>query len=334
MGQYVRTISNSLQLGIYLKFIDTKYVLVKPWGKKTLEDHDMLKTLAWHCPNLLKIDGSIQDLSLWSQILTAVNQGGWPILQCLLRSSSKSLDIYIKSTLHLKKSLTSLSLNDKNSAFGTDLNRLKVYQELLDQISEFEHLRCLNILYYSNNQISHFESLIEDCPNLREVNITLYRLEEQNIVLDSKLLANPRSDIHKLECKWKIIDSESQLKYIMQKFPNLQNLVVTINPFKEAYNTTKICSRDSVIIFLCYTLAIPAFEVSLEVAKRDIRNAWLNLIDVNDGYKDVFIDCFPIERYSETFLLNITTASSNIRFPSHRNDTELPYTDFFQRQGI
>ncbi|KAI9363750.1 hypothetical protein BD770DRAFT_424680 [Pilaira anomala] len=168
---FVRTLSNSSQLSIYLRQIDIIYLLERDEEGKKWDKYGLLTTLLQKCPNLLQINRERtsywQDPLFFEQLSSAASQGQLSRLQRIPKSLSDSFELYFKIVLLFKTSLQYIWIDDNQYAFELDLSELKEYQTLLDQISEFKDLQFLTLDYQSNKQLSCFEALIEDIPNMK-----------------------------------------------------------------------------------------------------------------------------------------------------------------------
>lgn len=343
--KFVRAISNSPRLGRYLKKIRIYTLFKKPEMGTIWDEHNLLTALVQNCPNLSEIDGKLPDLTFWTRILYFVTKGRLSRLQLLPESDTKNLESYICTALCFKPTLASLTINDIQTSFGPDLNKLAVYQELLDEISEFTNLKTISIKYQSNNPLSYFDTLIEDCQQLKKFQINLYSSEVESAMIEPRTIINSRPDIHEFHCNWEIIDRESQLRYFMQKFTNLKSLVIS-----RFLTVSKPCPTNTVIDFLHYVLEIPFFTVTLPLKMEDLTMAWTALIDMNDSYRDIAIEygsdgdrqrkvSFWIRRTGTlnicfSYYLNYELLGENEFIEDEEEDAlELPHIDFFLKVG-
>ncbi|KAI9330243.1 hypothetical protein BD770DRAFT_432648 [Pilaira anomala] len=331
--RFARTISNSPRLGNYLKNIDTKYLFMKNIYDGTWDEHGLLSTLIQQCPNLLKLESQDLDLSFWTQLSYAATKGQLPRLRSLPSPEKENLGCYLYTALLFKASLTSLVIHDIMHCFGLDLSQLEVYQMLLDQIKEFKNLQTLDIQYQSNNKLSHFDALIENCSRLKRIRFELSPTKEQKSIIGPVKFINPRPDICELVCNWETIDNDSQMRYVRQKFPDLQKITMPVISNGSHKLIAAGYPLDAIVEFIRYILVIPEFDVNLKLRKQDLINIWPNLINIDDRFRNVTIDYLLKRCYSHKIVLNLTTKSTIVRFLTHKEDIELPHVRFFLEIG-
>ena len=68
----------------------------------------------------------------------------------------------------------------------------------LNQSREFKNLQTLTISCRSDSQLSSFDSLIDNCPRLKELDIDLIPTEEERIEIEIGAIINPNLKIQKL----------------------------------------------------------------------------------------------------------------------------------------
>ncbi|KAI9347073.1 hypothetical protein BD770DRAFT_395848 [Pilaira anomala] len=335
LEKYVRTISSSARLGSHLKSLYTEYVfLTFGMTNEKLNDHELLEVIIRQCPNILELSHWKEDVSCWEQITQAVIQGRLSHLQRLPSPTSKTLEHYLCVALLLKKTLAWLAAVDDFFDYGSDLKYSKFYQKLLDQVKEFKNMKCFDLVYESNKLLSDFDTLIEDCPNLERLSLTFCPSKEERRILSEpkKAIVIPRPDICELRCEWWIIESENQIRYLMQKFPKLRWLYVMFGEFGRRTGVTR-CPLNVLLEFLHYVIAIPKFFVEVEVRRHDLANIWNNLIDADDRFKDVAIDYFTNFQSRDINNLKLTTKLSTIHFALNIRDIESPQIMFFSEVG-
>ncbi|KAI9356099.1 hypothetical protein BD770DRAFT_444349 [Pilaira anomala] len=330
---FVRTLVNSSRLGSNVKIVNTRE-LFKTKENNFWDEHGLLSALIRHCPNLLDLICWEQGSTFWTQLLIAASCGQLSRLQSLPSANSEDLESYIYTALFFKASLTRLSVKDDLFFFGLDMNRSEAYQMLQNEISEFKNLSSLSISCTSNKQLSSFDALIEDCSSLEKICIILNPTVEKRTTIKAENVFHPRPDIRQLICNWKMVDSESQLKYIIQKFPNLQHLVISNMPHQIGNTSLTNCTADAIIEFLRFIMNIPDFSMGLQIRKEDLSNLWIGLMNMDYRYRNVTIDGFSDDRYSDNVNLSIEKAFSVITFIFHNNEEdELPPTNFFTEVG-
>lgn len=334
LERYVRTISGSVRLGSYLKSLYTEYVFLT-FGitKGKLNDHELLEVIIRQCPNILELSHWKEDVTCWEQIAQAVIQGRLSHLQRLPSPTSKTLEHYLCVVLLFKKTLSWLTAVDDFFDYGCDLKYSKFYEIVLGQIKEFKNIKCFDLVYESNKLLSDFDMLIEDCPKLERLSLAFCPSKEERILSEpKKAIISPRPDIRELECEWWIIESEDQIRYLMQKFPKLRWLYVMFGEFGRRSGVTR-CPSNVLLEFLHYIIAIPKFFVEVEVRRQDLANIWNNLIDANDRFKDVAIDYFTNFQSRNINNLKLTTKLSTIHFALNTRDIESPQIMFFSEVG-
>ncbi|KAI9363736.1 hypothetical protein BD770DRAFT_198149 [Pilaira anomala] len=334
--EYTRTISTSLRLGSYLKTINTHFLFETKMDENRWDEHGLLSVLIRQCPNLLVIECYEPDPLFWCSLSSIGSQGQHlSRLQCLPDPHSNNLELYIHTALIFKATLTKLSIIDNIERFGLNLERLDAYHLLLTQISEFKHLQFLKLSYPSDKQLGCFDLLIEACPHLQRLFITsLSPAESQQrwITKEPRKSIHPRPDIRTLICNWEIMNNESQLRYIIQKFPRLQCL--TVNYYSTYRHTGAYCSSDTILEFLRYVMSIPKFNVEFELENQNLVYVWTKLIDMKEIYRDVDIGYYDSDiAISNKLTLGMDKTRLLIRFPLHNDDTELPHVSFFSNAG-
>lgn len=235
------------------------------------DKHGIMDMIIRHCPNVTRITyNASEEFPLWTQLMHAASQGQLSRLKSLPGCSSKTLGSYIYTALSFKNSLVSLELNDDSSYFGPRLARLGAYQTLCDQMEQFKNLETLHFDYISDKYLSYYDGLIEKCHHLKEV---CFRLTAKDIQPpnEPEPKIRPRPDVHTFECNWRLIDVESQLEYVMYKFPNLKTVTVTR---ESETNDTVNCSGPTLVKFIRYILSVSNFEILIDVKEDDLSNIW------------------------------------------------------------
>ncbi|KAI9256852.1 hypothetical protein EDC94DRAFT_615965 [Helicostylum pulchrum] len=332
---YVRTISNLPILGKYLNSID--------FGKSFERDeelvfdrHSLLSTVIQYCPNVAKIESYKYDILIWTRIMYAATQGQLSHLNTLPKPDTFHLEPYIYTALLFKKTLTSLWLNDDVICFGPQLANLMAYQILCDQIDQFKNLEHLRFSYLSDRHLSYFDGLIDKCPHLKTLS---FDLTVETIIQPNnkpELAIHSRPDIHTLSCDWRIINAESQLEYVMRKFPNLRSLDIEDEqvPMTNVDFTPKF-SRQTVIKFVRYALSIPDFKIHIDVSEEDLFNISNEFINAKNGCKDVNIDYCDREHPPHNWynLMLWRIGGLKIDFPFDTEGDEPPHIRLFSKIG-
>ncbi|KAI9361739.1 hypothetical protein BD770DRAFT_382592 [Pilaira anomala] len=337
-SKYVRTILGSPRLGNYLKKINTGCLFQSPDMGRIWDETNLMNVLIHHCPNLIKLKSFEQDLVFWNQLsFAASHDGQLSQLQCLPECSSQNLEPYLYAALSFKASLTELSVYDKDSLY--ELDNMIIYQKLENEIHEFKNLQYISLEYDSQKRpLSYFDKMIDECPHLKALEITICPESMNRITLvEPGTIIKPRSSVSKLRCNWEMLDSEGQINYLMQKFPNLDIFGFSDIP-QECYDyyQRNPCPGSVVIDFLRYISAIPKFDVSLPLKIQDLKKAWTKLIDMNDVYRDLSIGyCDDID-IVEGVMLEMKNTSLTTTFYVDTNveaRTELPSTEFLSELG-
>lgn len=333
---YTRTISTSLRLGSYLKTINTHFLFETKMDENQWDEHGLFSVLIQQCPNLLVIECDEPDPLFWCSLSSIGSQGRHlSRLQCLPDPHSNNLELYIHTALMFKATLTKLSIIDNIERFGLNLDRLDAYHLLLTQISEFKNLHFLKLNYPSDQQLGCFDLLIEACPHLQRLSITSLspaESQQRSITKEPNKSIHPRPDIRTLICNWEIVNHESQLRYIMQKFPRLQCL--TVSYYSTYRPTGAYCSSDTIIEFLRYVMSIPKFDIEFELENQNLVPVWTQLVDMKEMYRDVDIGYYDSDiAISNKLTLGINKTRLLVRFPLHNDDIELPHVHFFSKAG-
>ncbi|KAG2233929.1 hypothetical protein BDF21DRAFT_396817 [Thamnidium elegans] len=328
---YVRTISNSPQLGKYLNSI--VFDMFEKNSEGILFDKDgILDAIIQYCPFVTRIEYFKEDPQFWAQLMHAATQGQLSRLKSLPEPSSTSLRLYIFTALLFKNSLVSLLLRDDDYSFGPQLAHLGAYRTLCDQIDQFKNLEDLHLDFLCDKHLSYFDGLIDKCHHLKE--FTLGENIKKIIQLPNELepTIRPRPDIHSFECNWKVIHAESQLKYVIRKFPNLKKLTIWYGSEMNGDNILNY-TRDTLTKFIRYAISIPYFDVRIDANNEDLLNIWAEFIKTKNGSKRLTIEyqnmlsnsCNNIELSSESGI--------QLVFPLVTNDDEPPHIRFFSRVG-
>lgn len=334
--QFGQTITNSLRLGSFIEAIDISMLLCNRKSKQVKNEHNLISLPILQCPNLLKINGYVPSESIWTQICFAANQGQLSRLQYLpSHQDSESMESYIYTALFFKSTLKALTISDDSKYFGPDYAYSEAYKILLTQICEFKNLHNLHILRgESNKRLSDYDPTIESCPHLKSLFLHLDPTKEQIIMTKPVANINPRLDIHSVACNWRMIDDEIQLKYFIQKFPNLQILnIMAGHLIKEDRIATAYCPPNTIIEFLRYVKTIPDYSLEILLAKQDLADIWIELMIMDDIHKDVNIVLRDDEHHSDKVEVTLEDDMSILQFWLHDSDIELPYINFFSNAG-
>lgn len=110
---------------------------------------------------------------------------------------------------------------------------------------------------------------------------------------ETENLIRPHHGIHTLDCIWQLIYTDKQLRYLMQKFPNLQSLKITCGPYMlldclDSYVPFSILVPE----FLHYVTNIPKFDIDLIFTIEDFIHTWSDFI--NTGCRNIAINLSKI----------------------------------------
>lgn len=327
---YVRTISNSPALGKHLKTIDFYELFNKGDNENILDKLNMLETIILCCPNITKIDTYNPDLPFWVRIGYAATQGQLSHLKTLPTPDSENLESYIYTALQFKDSLTSLILGCDSDSFQPQLADLAAYGILRDQIDQFKNLQGLHLNYLCNKYLSYFDGLIDKCYHLKKLTF--------DVTIDTILQPNepeptfcPRPDIQTFKCNSRLINSDSQLEYVICKFPNLKSLKIESRLWGDPILN---CSGHTLIKFIRYVLSIPDFEIQINVKEEDILNIWTEFIDAKNECKNLSVSYLEIDQPSDNLcILGCGKEGLTLILPSSAHGDELPHTRFFSGAG-
>ncbi|KAI9362210.1 hypothetical protein BD770DRAFT_382172 [Pilaira anomala] len=327
----VRTLKTSSHLGKLVKSIET-YSSFQNEDKLWLwDEQNFLNVIAQHCPNLLKIEDYCEDITIWIQISHLLTKGQLSQLQSISQSNSSCLEPYLYTVLLLKNSLFSINVRDNNKSFGVDLKELTVYNKFQNQINEFKNLQELFLEYQSNNQLSDFDTMIESLPRLKKLRFHLTPTKKQSEPIEyQSFVCRPRPDITELFCNWNMINSQSQLEYIMKKFQNLKKLSVTHPLFADdKFGATTFCSYNTIMEYIRFVVPkIPSYFVELEIEGNVLGDVWRELINMKDIYRDVEICYYNKKRSEDKAVLNLSSTISKIWIPFKDEDEELTHLGF------
>ncbi|GAA5795336.1 hypothetical protein EDC94DRAFT_604675 [Helicostylum pulchrum] len=327
---YVRTISNSPALGKHLKTIDFYELFNKGDSENVLDECDILETIILCCPNITKIDTYNPDLPFWVRIRYAATQGQLSYLKTLPTPDGENLESYIYTALQFKDSLTSLTLSCDSDSFQPQLADLAAYGILYDQIDQFKNLQDLHLNYLCNKYLSYFDGLIDKCHHLKKLtfNVTIDKILQPN---EPEPTVCPRPDIQMFKCNSRLINDDSQLEYLMYKFPCLKSLEVDSRIWGDHILN---CSGHTLIKFIRYTLSIPDFEIQINVKEEDILNIWTEFINAKNECKNVSISYLEIDQPSDNLcILGCGKEGLTVILPSSTRGDELPHIRFFSEAG-
>ncbi|GAA5795342.1 hypothetical protein HPULCUR_000698 [Helicostylum pulchrum] len=236
----------------------------------------------------------------------------YPHLKVLPPPGPYNEEPYVDTVLSFKNSLTSLRISGDDS--------LAVYRTLCDQLDQFKSLQRLTFVIRSYTGLTHFEDLVDKCPHLKELNFKVYinAIQRTNEPEPEPMIL-PRPDIHKLECDWKLICTESQLEYVMHKFTNIQRLSVYANGPEEPE-----VSGPTLIKFIQYVISTPVFTLEIFVRNEDLLDIFIDAIPDTEGKASRSIDrlydilqlCPLLEEFKISFASSILANHRESKYPS------------------
>lgn len=144
----------------------------------------------------------------------------------------------------------------------------------LDQSREFKNLEQLFISYRSDNQLSYFDSLIDNCAQLKKLTLGLCPTGAKRIVTEVGASIYPSPKIQKLTCTFNTINNEIQLRYVMQKFPNLRRIDIQNDIYRT--NICTLCFPIHVAIDLSrFVMTIPSFKIVIPLRRQNLEKVWI-----------------------------------------------------------
>ncbi|KAG2236752.1 hypothetical protein BDF21DRAFT_467576 [Thamnidium elegans] len=290
---YVRTISNSSQLGKYLNIIKFEDMFESSSVSLMFDHLGLLEAVIQYCPNITKIDSYNQDFRFWCRLMYAATQG---------------------QLLHLN----SLPMSDTDvPAYGT----------LCNQINQFKKLELLYLNYPSDKYLSYFDGLIDKCQHLKEL---IFDLDISEILQpnEPEQKIRPRPDIRTFRCNLRLINTERQMEYVMHKFPKLESLEVDYES-----NITTNCSGPTLIKFIQYAISLPYFNIRFDVSEEDQANIWIEFMKTRNGCKNVSINWSHHPRDSWHNLRLCAEGGISLVFPSSNRGAEPPHVRFLSEAG-
>ncbi|GAA5795411.1 hypothetical protein HPULCUR_000768 [Helicostylum pulchrum] len=320
---YIRAISNSPQLGKYLNIIELSDVL----DDGTDDGFSILETVIQHCPNIIEIKCDIKDESFWNLLMQAGTQGQLPHLKVLPHPDYLDLTTYADTVLSFKNSLTSVLILGDDDEGG--------YRTLCDQLDQFKSLQRLDFGIQTYPYLSHFDGLIDKCPQLKELTfmVDTDAIQRPN---GPEPTIRPRPGISKLECDWQLICIESQLGYVMHKFPNLQSLRIRAsdNVFSDSLEEPEV-SGPALVRFIQYVVSILDFSLGIFVRKEDLSDIFIAFMKTKNGCKNVNIGYVKYlhPSFSLCELILSATIGWRLKFDSNTGDNEIKHIRFLSEVG-
>lgn len=334
---YIRTISNSSRLSSYLKYIDFGWQLAKRNNEVWKKD-ELLSILLQHCPNILELHAYNPSPEVWTRLMYASKEGQLTHLQCLpIHTGASQIDSYAYATLFFKDTLTTLLLcDDKTNSISTNWANSEGCQTVLSYITEFRQLQHLSVGSHTSQPLDSFDALIEDCRHLKSFSVRLYPVKQTETEGKTNRAIYPRHGIHKLTCDWEMIKGDDQLKYIMLKFPSLQDLKILFDPFTadvSLQREPRATSFKIITEFLHYAFDIPKLVFEFYLDKDDLIHVWTQFMKKNDKHRKIGISYIPNYHDPSKIVMHVKEDTSKIMFPLKNSDLSLPHVDFLAANG-
>ncbi|KAI9349402.1 hypothetical protein BD770DRAFT_413257 [Pilaira anomala] len=336
---YIRTISNSSRLSSYLKYIDFGWQLTTIRNNEVWKKDRLLSIILQHCPNILKLHAYNPSPEIWTRLMYASKEGQLTHLQCLpIHTTARQIDSYAYATLFFKDTLTTLLLcDDKTNDITTNWANSVGCQTVLSYITEFRHLQHLSVGSHTSQPLDSFDALIEDCRHLKSFSVRLYPVTQSETEEKTNRTIYPRHGVHKLTCDWEIIKGDDQLKYIMLKFPSLQDLNILFDPFITDVSLQRREPRATsfkiITEFLHYAFDIPKLVFEFYLDKDDLIHVWTQFMKKNDKHRKMGISYIPNYHDPSKIVMHVKEGISKIMFPLKDNDLSLPHVDFLAANG-
>lgn len=330
---YGRTISNSSRLGGYLKEIRIANLSTTLVCEEPHVETDLIDAVTQNCPNLLKIRSDIQSYSFWCHITSG--HTGLSRLEYLPFPRYGNLANYSFVTDLFKRTLTNLALfyNFDNDLIHIDY-KAEDFETLCNKVKEFQNLQSISIHNESPTQIGCFDNLIEECPRLKEILFDHTFTGTRPVRVDPETIIRPRPDIHTLECYWELINNASQLTYVMNKFPGLQNLTVTHHKSRKIKESIQgKCPQSVLVNFIRYAAALPKLKIYLELNMLNLANVWVDLVGTKGRYRKVNITYKESVDHSDIMRVHVDRDKLMLDFPVTKYDIELPHIKFISEAG-
>lgn len=263
----------------------------------------LLDTIIRQCPNVTKIKLKQSSMIIWQKLSEAAVQGRLSQLSKLAAPTEDDVALYIHTALSFKNSLQSLHIYEEGFYFGAGRLGETVFTILRRRVSEFVRLKRIDIYLLQNRNLSHLDGLIEDCPHLEKINIRMrypnIRINRLNRV-EPAMLINARPDIHIFKSE-NIIEAADmdQLKYMMQKFTNLQRLEIILDLLKVADHRNEVIELSVFAQFLAYLILIPVCKVKIFLKRATFIEAWNAFTSRNGQSKKLIMRYFTIFEHND-----------------------------------
>ncbi|GAA5808486.1 hypothetical protein MFLAVUS_001877 [Mucor flavus] len=299
--------ANDIYFGNFCNWDDTRfsdmYGAEHRSSSKINSEEYLLDTIIRQCPEVTKIKLKQPTTIIWQKLLEAAVQGRLSQLSKLAAPTEYNMVFYIQTALSLKKSLQSLHLYEEGFYFGAGPLEETVFTILRRRLSEFVRLKRIDIYLLEHRQLSHLDGLIEDCPHIEKINIRTWyaniRINRLNQV-EPAMLINARPDVHIFKSENMIEAADmDQLKYMMQKFTNLQRLEIIFDLCKVADHHNKVIGLSVFAQFLAYLMLIPVCKVKVFLKRATFIEAWNEFTSRNDQSRELIMRYFTRFEYND-----------------------------------
>ncbi|CEJ05440.1 hypothetical protein RMCBS344292_19381 [Rhizopus microsporus] len=196
----------------------------------SFEDYEAVKLyineLVEACPNVERVKSAIRNYDFWRTLATAASKH-WPHIKELtdpfgLTEHHNHFDCYNTLISLFRHSLTDLYLPPEHPS-------TPIMKEICQRLPEFNNLTHLTVNMEIFWSLIDYDEIIQLCPNLTSLNVkskTSYEAAGSKIPTTLEILSTqPHRNTKTLRVCW--ASHLGIVEYIMHKFPNLQNLVLT-----------------------------------------------------------------------------------------------------------
>ncbi|KAG2235572.1 hypothetical protein INT48_002346 [Thamnidium elegans] len=259
----------------------------------------LLDTIIRQCPNVIRIKMKEPPTVFWQKLSEAAIQEQLLHLSKLPAPTDCNMEFYIKTALYFKNSLQSLYIYEEGFYLNAGVSKETVFMVLRRRISEFIRLKRIDIFFLPYRRLNNLDGLIEDCPHLEKINIRM-RFEDINInrfdEVEPTTLINARPDIRVFKSENTITATNmNQLKYMMQKFTNLQRLVIILALYEAIDHHDSVTKLSVLAQFFGYLMLIPVCKVKMIINRAMFIEAWNEFTSKTDQSKEL------IMKYATTF---------------------------------
>ncbi|CAO3632337.1 unnamed protein product [Mucor hiemalis] len=196
------------------------------------EDHEkrsIIAQLFTFVVNLERFEG--RGGTYFKPLLDAISANQLSRLNYLISpEEDEDIDDYTACALLLKDRLKNLDIVE----LGGDEDERIDYRplQLIYKLNQFKKLETLCIDRETDDVISLLEDLTTQCPSLRELTLDVYPYEHRKVIkfeVTNTIISNflPAPSISRL-CLIREIDDPQIISYILDKFPNLENLEINM----------------------------------------------------------------------------------------------------------